>query len=264
MRLLDRPRPDVDVALLVEAAVEGEGLRLRPGPHHQLVRFQVALAQQAGVLAEGVTGVHRRADRKPRDQPPAGDAVEHGEFLGDPGRRVVQRQRIAHHADRRVRRAARYRRGDQIGRGHQAVAVGVMLVAAHRVEAAVGGELHLVHEVVVHQVRALRVEQRGMDVDPDRSVLLGEVVRQLGVRHQVEPQQFHGRSPFDVADSFTRASDSVQLAPADGAAIGAKQRAATDFAPVPPGAKPSRGRAIGTFSTEFVMIHHDNTNENSK
>ena len=70
-----------------------------------------------------------------------------------------------------------------------------MLVAAHRVEAAIGGVLHLVHEVVVHQVRALRVEQRRMDVDPHRRMLLPEIVRQLGVRHQVEPQQLHG-CPF--------------------------------------------------------------------
>src|ERR1700736_7076630 len=70
-----------------------------------------------------------------------------------------------------------------------------MLVAAHRVETAIGGKLHLVHEVVVHQVRALRVEQRGMDVDPHRRVLVAEIVGQLGVRHQVEPEQLHGRPP---------------------------------------------------------------------
>ena len=67
-----------------------------------------------------------------------------------------------------------------------------MLVAADGVEAAVGRVLHLVHEVVVHVVGALRVEQRGMDVDPHRGMLLAEVVRQLGVRHQVEPHQLHG------------------------------------------------------------------------
>ena len=39
MRLLHRARPDVDVALLVEAAVEGEGVLLGPGAHHQVVRL---------------------------------------------------------------------------------------------------------------------------------------------------------------------------------------------------------------------------------
>src|SRR5262252_6614967 len=69
-----------------------------------------------------------------------------------------------------------------------------MLIAAHRVEAAVGRELHLVHEVVVHQVCALRVEQRRMHINPYRRMLLAEVVRQFGVRHQMEPEELHGQS----------------------------------------------------------------------
>ncbi len=57
MRLLDRPRPDVDVALLVVAAVEGEGVLLGPGLHDEVVRLVVALAQLARVLAVGVAVV---------------------------------------------------------------------------------------------------------------------------------------------------------------------------------------------------------------
>ena len=155
------------------------------------MRLVVAVAQQRRVLAVGVAGVHRRADREAGDQPPAGDAVDHGELFGDARRRVVERQRVAHDADRGVGGAARQRRGDQVGRRHQAVAVGVVLVHADRVEAAVGGVFELVHEVVVHVVRAPRVEQRGVDVHPDRGVLVAEVLRQLGVGHQVEPHEFH-------------------------------------------------------------------------
>src|SRR3712207_7218400 len=51
VRLLHRPGPDVDVALLVEAAVEGEGVLLRPGADDQVVRLQVALAELGRVLA---------------------------------------------------------------------------------------------------------------------------------------------------------------------------------------------------------------------
>src|SRR5438270_13311246 len=75
----------------------------------------------------------------------------------------------------------------------------MMLVDADRIEAAFGGEFELVHEVVVHVMGAPGVEQRGMDIDPDRGVLLPEIVGQLGVGHQMEPQQFHGlsfRTPF--------------------------------------------------------------------
>ncbi len=193
MRPLHRPRPDVHVALLVEAAVEREGVRVLPGPHHQVMRLEIALAQQARVLAVAVAGVHRRADREAGDQPPAGDDVDHRELFRDARRRIVQRERIAHHADRGVARAPRQRRGDQVGRRHQPVAVGMVLVAAHGVEAAIRRELHLVHEVVVHQMRALRIEQRRVDVDPHRRVLLPEILRQLGVRHQMEPEELHER-----------------------------------------------------------------------
>ena len=183
MRTLDRARPDVDVALLVVAAVERESVRMLPGLHHQVVRLVVALAELRRVLAVGEAVVHRRADREAGDQPAAGDAVDHRELFGDAGRRVVQRQRVAHHADRRVGGATGQRRGDQVGRRHQAVAVGVVLVDADRIEAAGGGVFEFVHEVVVHVVGAAGVEQRGVDVDPDRGVLLPEVVRKFGVWH---------------------------------------------------------------------------------
>src|SRR5271166_5340254 len=78
----------------------------------------------------------------------------------------------------RVGRAARQCRGDQIGRGHQPVAVRVVLIDAHRVEAALGSEFELVHEVVVHVMGAPRVEQRGMNVDPHRGVLVPKIVGQ--------------------------------------------------------------------------------------
>jgi hypothetical protein len=67
-----------------------------------------------------------------------------------------------------------------------------MLVDAHRVEPAFGGEFEFVHEVVVHVMRTPRVEQRGMDVDPHRRVLVPEIVGQLGIGHQVKPHQLHG------------------------------------------------------------------------
>ena len=50
MRVLHRARPDVHVALLVEAAIEGEGVLLGPGAHHQVMRFVIALAQLAGLV----------------------------------------------------------------------------------------------------------------------------------------------------------------------------------------------------------------------
>src|SRR6266481_3715864 len=45
VRLLHRPRPDVDITLLVEAAVEGKGVLFGPRPQYEIVRFVVTLAQ---------------------------------------------------------------------------------------------------------------------------------------------------------------------------------------------------------------------------
>jgi hypothetical protein len=58
-----------------------------------------------------------------------------------------------------------------------------MLVDADRVEAAFGGVFKLIHEVVVHVMRAPWVEQRAMDIDPHRWIFFAEIVGQLGIRH---------------------------------------------------------------------------------
>ena len=57
----------------------------------------------------------------------------------------------------------------------------------------VGGELELVQVVVVGLVAELRVVELGGDVDVDAVVALAEVVRQVGVRHEVEGMDFHKR-----------------------------------------------------------------------
>src|SRR5262249_24789667 len=107
VRLLHRARPDVDVALLVVAAVEGDGAALGPGAHDEVVRLEIALAQHRRVLAIGKAGVHRGADREAGDQPAAGDAIDHREFFRDPRWRIVEGERVAHHTDRRLAGAAR-------------------------------------------------------------------------------------------------------------------------------------------------------------
>src|SRR5579859_138800 len=77
-----------------------------------------------------------------------------------------------------------------------------MLVHADRIEAALCRILELIHEIVVHEVRALRVEQRGVDVHPHRRILVPEIVRQFRVWHQVEPHQLHARSPLVLPTSI--------------------------------------------------------------
>ena len=72
----------------------------------------------------------------------------------------------------------------------------MVFIATHGVEAYFCRELHFVHEIVVHVVRALGIEKPRMDIDPYRGVVLPEVVRQLGIGHEVEPQMLHEISCF--------------------------------------------------------------------
>ena len=195
VRLLDRLGPAVDVAQLVVLAVERERLVLGPRPHDQLVGLGVLVAGQRRDLAVTEVGVHRRADGEPGDQPSAADAVEHRELFGHPDRRVVQRDRVADHTDRSAAGPAGQTGGDDVRARHDPVAVLVVLVDADAVEPELVGVLELVHVLVVHGVGPGRVEQLAVDVDPDRPVLLPEVVRQIRPRHQVEPGELHRNDP---------------------------------------------------------------------
>ena len=194
MRLLDRLRPAVDVAQLVVLPVEGERLVGRPRPHDEVVRLGVLVTRQGRDLPVAEVRVHGRADREAGDEAATADAVQHGELLGDPDRRVVEGDRVADDADRRVAGAAGQPGGDEVGARHDAVAVLVVFVDADPVEAELVGVLEQIHVRVVHGIGAGRVEQRVGDVDPDRARRLAEVVGQVRPWHEVEPGELHGTS----------------------------------------------------------------------
>ena len=195
MGRLDRARPAVHIALLVETAVKGKHFLLGPGPQNKIDTFEITLAQHTRVLAIGEAGVLRTAYRKASDHTATGDDIDHRHLFRDACGRVIERDRVAENADRGVARAACERRGDKIRRWHEAIAIGVMLVDANRVKADLGRIFQLVNEVVVHQMPACRLEQLGVDVNPYRVIGLAEILRQLGIGHQVEPHQFHVSCP---------------------------------------------------------------------
>ena len=198
VRLLNRPRPQVHHRQLRVLPVVGERLARLPRLQDQVVRLVVALALLDRRDAVAHVGVHRRAQRHPRHQPPARDAVQHRVLLRDPDRRVRRRERRAHLHQRHVLAAgrARQRPAHHVRAGHEAVGVLVVLVYADTVEAEVGCVHQLVERPVVVVADPLRccqlVERR---VDPDRVIALLEVVRQLPVGHQVEHRDFHRGPP---------------------------------------------------------------------
>src|SRR3954465_11314046 len=87
----------------------------------------------------------------------------------------------------------------------------MMLVDAQPVEAELLGIGELIQIFVVDEVRALGVEQLGIDIDPDRGVLVPEIGRQMRVRHQMEPQEFHRAISLCVRRSFAPYGIAVPL-----------------------------------------------------
>lgn len=147
-----------------QTSATGSASSKRPSGATRARRRQPRLA---GVLTVGEAGVHRGADRKARDQPPTRDAIEHRHLLGNTRGRVVEGGRVAHHAERDVARASRKGRSHQLRRGHQAIAVGMVLVDADRIEPRLGCELEPIEKLVGHDVDPVGVEQLRREIAPD-------------------------------------------------------------------------------------------------
>ena len=151
----------------------------------------VLLAQRDGNLAVAEDGIHGRAQREAGDEPPAAEDVQHGELFGHADGRIVEREAVAQHHDGGVGRVAGHGRGHQVGRGHQAVGVGVVFVDADAVETHGLGELQLVQVVGIEPVALGRVEQRVGHIHPYAVVILFKVGGQPLVGHEVEKAQLH-------------------------------------------------------------------------
>ncbi len=89
--------------------------------------------------------------------------------------------------------AAREGGGHQLRRRHQAVGVLMMLVDAETVVADILGQLQQIEIIVVDAIGLARIEQSRIDIDPYAAMLLGEIIGQVGPRHEVEPVELHGR-----------------------------------------------------------------------
>ncbi len=187
MRLLHRTGPDGDVFVTVELALEAEDV-LRPGAAQDLVAL---LEAGAGLAHRNTLGAvfPRGAAGDPGDQPPVGEAVEHGQLLGQP-QRLVQRQEVA--VDQQLHPLSALRRSghQQVRRVHQAIGRGVVLVHPHAVEAQ---PLHLgpgVQMLPIGLDRRLRLEVAGEELARQPAVLAEPVDVRLVV-HQVEDEDLH-------------------------------------------------------------------------
>ena len=116
------------------------------------MRLGVFVAGDGRNLAVAIVGIHGCADRKAGQQPTARNHIQHGELLGHPDRRVVQGNRVADHRQGRLGGPSGQAGGNDVGRGHQAIAVLVVLIHADTVKAQRVGVFELVHVLVVDKM----------------------------------------------------------------------------------------------------------------
>ena len=211
VRLLVGARPHVDEAEVVVLALEVEGPGLRPRAHDQVVGLAVPFAHERGVDLVGVR-LDAEADDHAGDHPPARHDVEHGDLLGHAQRVVVERERAAEHEDLHAARHLGERGGHDVGRRHQAVGVLVVLVDADDIEAQPFGRHQLVEVVRIERPPALGIEQRVGQRQPRRVVLLLEVGRQVGPRHEMETDDLHVRPRGSSARRRRSARDARRAA----------------------------------------------------
>ena len=173
---------------------ERERAFLGPGADHQIMGFVEPLVADRRVGAHGIVFGADAADHA-ADQPPAGDAVDHGVFFRQGQGVFADAERIAEHRDLHLRCPPRQRRGRDDRRRHQAIGILVMFVHAQPVEAELFAHLQFVEIGVVQVVAHLRIEVRIGIHHPGRLVLLVVIEIETGIGHKMEQKTLHGRFP---------------------------------------------------------------------
>ena len=197
VRFLQRHHPRVDHPVVVVLAFVAERAGLGPGVDDDVVRLvePLAVVQRVGV---GGHAFLPDAAHESADHAPAGEDVDHGDFLGDAQRIFVDGQHVAQEHDLALLGARGQHRADDVDRGHHAQRVVVMLVDHHAVEPRLGAVLELVE---VHAVQPLRRLGAEVLVGVHQVVVaeaLGLVLRIGGVTHFGEKEKFtvHNAPPI--------------------------------------------------------------------
>ena len=192
VRLLVDARPDVDVAVVPEAALPAERLVLGQALSDEVVRIVHALALQRRV---GVGRVDLGADaaHEAGDDAAARNAIQHGNLFRHAHRVVAMHDRGADDRDLRLRSLAREDRGverhDRVEAGHRLV-----VLVEHDVEPEVIGVHVLVQVAVVEVGGDGGVAVLTWDDDAGGAVLLLDLRRDEGVGHLGEVVGAHEAS----------------------------------------------------------------------
>ena len=195
--LLDGQHPRVDGAVVVVLALPAEGAGSGPGLLYQVVAFlePLAIVDRVGVVGPGLDA---DSPHEAGDDAPAGNDVQHGDFLGQPHRVVGSGQHIAQHQYLgAVGDAGQDAAGDVDLDVHARRRV-VMLVNHQAVEAHFLGVLVLV-EVALEQV----VGRAGVEIgvgegEAHGGILVGLRLGEGGVGELGEVEDFKGHGVYSV------------------------------------------------------------------
>src|SRR5712691_1694292 len=152
----------------------------------------MALAGMSGINAHRVV-LGANAAHEAADDAPAADHVQHGHLFGHADGMVPQRQSIAQDGDLHALGALHQHGGDDVGRGHVAVGVLVMLVDADAVKPAFLSQHQLVNVAAVQLVALLRVIEAVRQGYPGGWVVISKIRLQVRPGHQMEGVELHAR-----------------------------------------------------------------------
>ena len=127
VRLLNWTRPDIDVAIVIMFALEGEWAGAGPGLYNQVVCLVHTFTANGWIDAVAEI-FHARAAHKAGDNASATDHVEHSNLFGHPKWVIMQRQCIANNPDFCPLYPLRQDSSHNIWRRHSPVSILMMLV----------------------------------------------------------------------------------------------------------------------------------------
>ncbi len=192
MRLLIGTRPDVDVAVVKEAAlVADRPVVTGPGLHDQVHRLPLAFVHAHGI-AVGRQHLVGHATHETAIQPSLRQHVDHRHLLGDAHGLAAVGDRVAQDQQPRLAGQPRQRRQHQRC-GRIDAGRGLMMLVEHDLDAFVLGDQPFVDVAIVERGALLRVVDAIGQGDADRFVFVGR--RQIGIGVLAEVPRFHDRAP---------------------------------------------------------------------
>ena len=203
MRLLDRARPDIDGAMMEEAALMAErAVVMGPAFLDQIERLPMPLVH-AHRIAVGRQHLIGHAAHEAGFEAAVREHVDHRHFLGDAHRLAAVGDRIAEDQKPRLLAQARQRREHQRRCGIDA-GRRLMMLVEHDLDALLLGDQPFVDIAVVKRRALLRIVDAIGQRHADRGIAVGR--RQIGIGGLAEMPGSHLTLPKNFSTAAVKAA----------------------------------------------------------